>query len=158
MSENKPIKRHEALVSFSKDHHFGLLLAWKIRQGLEKGVSTERISNYVIYIFENDLDKHFIEEEKRLFILLPASDELRKKAEEQHKSIFQQIAKLKEGKALPSELKQLADELDLHFRFEERELFNHLQQTVPQAGLDEISTRLQNDSRKIDDAWKDIFW
>ena len=30
-----PIKRHDALKHFSRDHHFGLLLVWKIREGVK---------------------------------------------------------------------------------------------------------------------------
>lgn len=30
------MKRNENIVLLSRDHHFGLLCAWKIRQGLKK--------------------------------------------------------------------------------------------------------------------------
>ena len=46
-----PIKRHQALVSIFKDYHFGLLLVWKIWEGLHKAVSAERVSNYVLFFF-----------------------------------------------------------------------------------------------------------
>ena len=54
MKTNSPIKRHQALVSFSKDHHFGLLLVWKIKQGLNNAVFLELISNYILYCFAQD--------------------------------------------------------------------------------------------------------
>src|SRR5690348_675147 len=158
MSDSNPIKRYKALVSFSKDHHFGLLLSWKIRQGIDKGVSSERISNYVLYFFENDLHKHFDEEEKMLFALLPSQDVLRKKAEAQHQSIYQLVKTIKANKDQQSVLKQLADVLEEHLRFEERELFNHIQQQVPPAELEKVSSRVPNDSRKIEDGWTDVFW
>lgn len=158
MSDSNPIKRHKALVSFSKDHHFGLLLSWKIRQGIDKGVSAERISNYVLYFFENELQKHFNEEEKMLFALLPSHDALRKKAEAQHQSIYQLVKTIKANKNQQPVLKQLADVLEEHLRFEERELFNHIQQKVPPAELEKVSSRVPNDSRKIEDSWTDVFW
>lgn len=68
MKDQAPIKRHQAIISFSKDHHFGLLLVWKIRQGLEKAVNAERISKYVVYFFKEDLEKHFKDEELLLFV------------------------------------------------------------------------------------------
>ena len=68
MKNQTPIKRHQAVVSFSKDHHFGLLLVWKIRQGLGKSVNAERISKYVVYFFKEDLEKHFKDEELLLFV------------------------------------------------------------------------------------------
>ena len=67
MKDHAPIKRHQALVSFSKEHHFGLLLVWKIRQGLANAVSAERISRYVLFFFNEDLKFHFREEEELLF-------------------------------------------------------------------------------------------
>ena len=33
-----PIKRSEYLKPLSRDHHQGLLLCWKIRTGLKKGI------------------------------------------------------------------------------------------------------------------------
>lgn len=158
MKQAKPINRHDAIVSFSKDHHFGLLLGWKIRNGSKNGVAPERISDYVIYFFDKDLEKHFKEEEDLLFTMLPASDVLRKKAEAQHLSIYQLVKKIRANKHQQSLLLQLADELENHIRFEERELFNHLQETVSAAQLDNISTRIPNNSRAIEDGWKDIFW
>lgn len=77
MKEHTPIKRHQAIVSFSKDHHFGLLLVWKIRQGLKNAVNAERISSYLLYFFKEDLEKHFKEEEEFLFSKLPVDDDLR---------------------------------------------------------------------------------
>lgn len=158
MNNSKPIKRHHALVSFSKDHHFGLLLGWKIRQGIEKGVAPERISNYVLYFFDNDLKKHFNEEESLLFSLLPLNDKMRKKAEDQHRSIYQFIENIRSSKDQPKVLMQLASALEEHIRFEERELFNHIQQRVSIIDLEKISSRVSNNGRAIEDAWKDAFW
>lgn len=158
MKSGKPIKRHDAIVSFSKDHHFGLLLGWKIRSGFEKGISPERISNYVLYFFDKDLEKHFKEEEELLFKLLPPSDILRKKAEDQHRSIFRLVENIRANKNQPPVLLQLSNELKEHIRFEERELFNHIQHQVSDAELAKLSSRIPNDSREVEDSWKDIFW
>lgn len=158
MKKDKPIKRHHAIVSFSKDHHFGLLLSWKIRSGCEKGVSSERISNYVLYFFDKDLVNHFKEEEELLFTLLPSSDTLKNKAAKQHRSIFKLVENIRTNKNQASGLIQLADELEDHIRFEERELFNHIQQHVSDAELEKISSRIPNNSRTIEDNWTDIFW
>lgn len=158
MKDSKPINRHKALVSFSKDHHFGLLLGWKISQGLEKGISPERISNYVLYIFDNDLSRLFKEEATLLFSLLPLNDPLREKAEIQQGSLFQLIESIRTNKYQPQVLKQLSAELEEHIRFLERELFNHLQEQVISAEFENISSRLSNSSRTIEDAWQDIFW
>ncbi|CDF79955.1 hypothetical protein BN863_22430 [Formosa agariphila KMM 3901] len=36
MTDKKPLKRHKSLQPLSRDHHHGLLLAWKIRADLRK--------------------------------------------------------------------------------------------------------------------------
>lgn len=158
MKNQAPIKRHQAIVSFSKDHHFGLLLVWKIRQGLTKNVSPERISKYVLYFFSEDLEKHFKEEEQLLFSKLPANDMLRKQAEGDHLAIYELVAAIGKKKDDATLLNQLADELEKHIRFEERELFNHLQDIIEPAYLETIANRFPNSSKEIDEKWEDVFW
>jgi len=41
MEKTNPIKRNEAIAELSRDHHFALLLVWKIREGLKKAVKPE---------------------------------------------------------------------------------------------------------------------
>ena len=83
----KPLKRHPALVPLSQDHHFGLLLSWKIRQGFKRGIDRRRIMNYVDYFVNNHLEEHFQNEENHLFSYLAKNDLLRKEAEGQHESL-----------------------------------------------------------------------
>ncbi len=158
MKNQAPIKRHQAIVSFSKDHHFGLLLVWKIRQGLNQAVNPERISNYVTFFFKEDLEKHFREEEQLLFSKLPPDDVLRKQAEKDHQTIDKLVAAIGEKKNDAVLLKQLADALEKHIRFEERELFNHLQENITASDLAVIAKRFSNSSKETDEKWEDIFW
>ncbi len=158
MKDQIPIKRHQAIVSFSKDHHFGLLLVWKIRQGLEKAVNAERISKYVVYFFKEDLQRHFKDEEQLLFCKLPVDDALRKRAEEEHQSIYDLVTAIDENKNDANLLNQLENELEKHIRFEERELFNHLQTKITPAGLELIEKRISNNGKTIDEKWEDVFW
>ncbi|MBS1653348.1 MAG: hemerythrin domain-containing protein [Bacteroidetes bacterium] len=158
MKDNIPIKRHPAIASFSKDHHFGLLLAWKIRQGIENYISPERISNYVIYSFDNDLKKHFSEEEELLFSKLPARNRLRQKAEADHKSILLILSEIKKDKSDTTLLNKIANEVEINIRFEERELFSYLQTSIPEKELEGIISRTPDNGRQIDDQWKDVFW
>jgi len=158
MENHKPLKRHQAIVSFSKDHHFGLLLVWKIRQGLKKSVNPERISNYVTFFYKEDLEKHFDEEEKLLFSKLAIDDQLRKRAEIDHLAIYALAAAVEQRKDDPVLLKHLADTLEEHIRFEERELFNHLQKSMSATELRIVESRFSNNSKAIEEKWKDVFW
>lgn len=157
MKDHTPLKRHQAIVSFSRDHHFGLLLVWKIRQGLNKAVTAERISNYVLFFFKEDIEKHFREEEQLLFCILPVDDVLRKQGEADHQTIYRLIAAIEEKKDDTTLLSQLADELEKHIRFEERELFNHLQNNSRADDLEAIANRSSNNSKAIDEKWEDVF-
>jgi len=158
MKYHMPLKRHQAIVSFSKDHHFGLLLVWKIRHGLNSAVDPRRISNYVIYFFKEDLAKHFREEEQFLFSKLADNDVLRKQAEAEHLVIYDLIAAIEENKYDAILLKQLADKLEKHIRFEERQLFIHLQNTISSAELESLENRFSNNSKAIEEKWEDVFW
>lgn len=157
MNQHVPIKRHPSLVSFSKEHHFGLLLIWKIRQGLRTGVNAKRIGSYVLFFFNEDLKTHFKEEEEILFTQLPINDELRRQAEIEHQEIYHLVKVLTEAGYDESLLRQFADTLEKHIRFEERVLFNHLQNQISPQVLEEISSRLSN-SVDLDIRWKDNFW
>ncbi|MDR3714561.1 MAG: hypothetical protein P4L51_17240 [Puia sp.] len=158
MKKHAPIKRHQALVSFSKDHHFGLLLVWKIRQGLQNAVTAERISNYLLYSFNEQLALHFKEEEESLFCQLSSEDILRKTAEEDHKAIYNLVAAISVSKDDPGQLDQFATKLEKHIRFEERELFIHLQNKMATVELEKIADRLSNSSTAADNDWEDKFW
>ena len=67
---SEPIKRNEALVQLSRDHHYGLLLCWKIREGIKRRIEPQRIKNYVDWFWLHHLEQHFEIEEKYLFPIL----------------------------------------------------------------------------------------
>ncbi len=158
MEGTKPIKRSAAIVEFSKDHHFALLLVWKIREGFKKSIEPARITRYAIHFYDTDLAFHFKEEEDLLFNKLPSDNQLRIQAESDHKKIKQLINDLKKNTEDKDLLQVFADTLEKHIRFEERELFNYLQQNISEKDLNEIASALQNRAHETDAAWEDMFW
>lgn len=152
-----PIKRHPAIVELSKDHHFGLLLSWKIRKGDELHVPVDRVIRYVIHEFETDLEHHFREEEELMFNKMPAGDTMRIRAEEEHKLIRSYIAQMKEDNSEKA-LNDFSKLLENHIRFEERELFNHIQETFSSEQLTEISDQIKIRRRPEKGMWNDNFW
>ncbi len=158
MKEAKPIKRSSALVEFSKDHHFGLLLVWKIRQGLKNNIELDRLSRYILYYFENDLKCHFEEEEKLLFEKLNEQSELRKQAEADHAIIFQLVEEIKQNNTDSKLIGQFADKLEAHIRFEERELFNYIQVCLNENELVDITKQFFRRVYDVDKSWHDDFW
>lgn len=158
-TKKKPLKRHPALVPLSKDHHFGLLLCWKIRTGLGKDIAPERISAYVQYFFDDHLLQHFSEEENYVFSLLHAHDEKRKKAEKQHQTLNLLRERLEtEPWQLRSLLQLIEKELETHIRFEERELFTYMQEKLSDEQLVILEQQLEEIHDPVTEQWDDEFW
>jgi hemerythrin-like domain-containing protein len=158
MEYRQPIKRHEALVPFSRDHHYSLLLVWKIRHGMRHSLQPERISDYVVFFFTEDLQHHFKEEEKFLFSRLPAKDKLRIRAEKEHKQIYELYSRIGKNRGDISLLKQFADLLESHIRYEEITLYEHLQNNVPEEILSDILIHSIKQTHDVDSRWADKFW
>lgn len=158
MTVNAPIKRHDSLVPFSRDHHFGLLLVWKIKQGLNRQVDPVRISNYVRYYFQGDIFPHFKEEETHLFSMLENDDPLRLRAEEEHTNLRNLLKQLENDAANTNLLVEIARSLAEHIRFEERELFDYMQKIVSADQLQLIHSHEGKESRDADSKWDDHFW
>ncbi len=159
MIKTKPIKRSPALVQFSKDHHFALLLIWKIRQGLAFGIEPQRINNYIIFFFTSYLEEHFKEEEELLFVHLDTNNGSGIIADEDHKAIREIASKIKshpENKTISIEF---VDRLEKHIRFEERELFHDLQNALDESQLNSIAKKMEAlQPDQIEDNWEDFFW
>jgi len=154
----KPITRSEHIKRLSREHHFSLLFCWKIRQGLKTNVPGERIRKYVHYFWQQHLQPHFQDEEKILFV--PIADRHVQRAINEHKSIRQQIEHLsnypenKERKTLA----KIADMVDEHVRYEERELFPHLERKLSKEQLEKIGKLIQQHHSSLPDLYEDQFW
>lgn len=155
----KPLKRHPALIPLSKDHHFGLLLCWKIRTGIRKAIQPERIVQYVVYFYKNHLVSHFEEEEKHIFTLLDEKDEKRKKAERQHRRIVRLINNLSlDPERVKVTLGQIEEVLETHIRFEERDLFPYFQGCVDASSLEHLRKKIEEIHEAKPESWEDEFW
>lgn len=154
--KTKPIKRNKNLVVLSKDHHFGLLACWKVRQGINKEIEPDKIRKYILYFWDNHLDQHFQDEERLLF----DKNEKTTEALQQHQAIRDHIQLIRNAPIInPPQLNDWADLLDKHIRFEERELFPYLEQILPEERLKEIGQALlESHQEPMKDAWDDTFW
>lgn len=153
-----PIKRSKALVEYSREHHFGLLLIWKIREGLKKNIELKRITNYLIWFFNQEIELHFKDEEVSLFEKLPLDDTLRKQAFDEHNQIYQLIVNLQKDSENVLLLKEFADSLESHIRFEERILFNHIEKYLTDKELKHLEMSHRKSEKNIDEKWEDWFW
>jgi len=148
-----PIKRNEFLKPISREHHFGLLLCWKIRTGLTKNVAVSRIKNYADWYYQEHLLPHFDLEEKHVFTILGEENELVKKALSDHrrlKRLFESHIDLEKNLSL------IEDELESHIRFEERVLFNKIQEIASDEQLQSLK-EIHKKGGFVDNI-KDPFW
>lgn len=149
----EPLKRSKALQSLSREHHYGLLLCWKIRSGLKKSVDIERIKVYTDWFFKNSLSKHFNIEEEFVFKLLGNNHEYVKKALADHRRLTRLF---EDTKNIEKSLNQLEEELEKHIRFEERVLFPEIQKTASEHEI-ELIMKIHSEESYYED-WGDEFW
>ncbi len=155
--EQKPIKRNEHILQHSKDHHFTLLFCWKIRQGIKRGVDAERIKKYVQHFWQQNMVAHFREEEDILFA--PLKDEKVQRAIEEHEQIKEQVNAVLQssGEEASKQLILIANLVDKHVRYEERELYPHLEKMLTYAQLENIGIHLL-ETPVLKDDYADEFW
>lgn len=149
----KPLKRHKALQPLSREHHHGLLLAWKIRAGFNKKVDVDRIKVYADWFFKTHLIPHFEVEETHIFTILGNNNDLVKRALSDHRRLnrlFEQTDDLEKNLSL------IEEELDKHIRFEERILFPEIQKAATEAQFAHIERIHQ--SEPFEDKLDDEFW
>ena len=155
--KNQPIKRSSYVVALSRDHHTGLLFCWKIKEGLKKGTSPDRIANYARFFWEEHLKEHFQEEEILLFN--QHDNELTRRGKAEHRSLENHFRMIAEGRLQEPNYFAFAEQLIAHIRFEERELFPYLEKAlaVPVlAAIEEILFKLHR--RPFEDNYPDEFW
>lgn len=149
------MKRNENIIPLSKDHHFGLLCSWKIRQGLKKEIEISRIKDYILYFWDHHLKKHFSEEEEILFLNL--EDEYTLRIQREHQQIKDIVSQISSSENT-SLISGFADLLEQHIRFEEREWFPHLEEKLETSVLKKIGKELNDIHTEEKDDYQDEFW
>ncbi len=149
----EPIKRHKSLHPLSHDHHEGLVLCFRISAGLNKGTEADRMNKYADWFYHNHLLQHFETEEKLIFPLLGMEHELIQQALNEHKKLNEIFSRT--NKTVDS-LKEISVLLEAHIRFEERILFNKIQEATTEEILKDIHIKTSSETCSI--MWSDEFW
>ncbi len=155
MNKTHPIKRIDALQPLSHDHHHGLLLSWKIRTGFKRRIDPARIKKYADWVFTKQLLPHFEIEEKYVFPILGEHNELAKRALAEHRKLKRLFLSKTD---IEKKLVLIEEKLEGHIRFEERILFNEVQQVASPAELDRIASVHTPSATVSDEEWNDEFW
>jgi len=154
-----PAKRHPSLIPLSHDHHHGLVLAFRLREGLPRSrqpaESPQEQAADAVRFFHHNLVAHFRAEEEVLFPAIrarvPHAVPMLDTLVAEHGEMRAQVEYLAQG--LPDEvtlqtrLKAFADLLERHIRREERELF-----PLYEAHISEVdAARIGKDIARITD-------
>lgn len=150
----KPLKRHVALQPLSREHHHGLLLSWKIREGLKYNIEPERIKKYTDWFWKNHLQQHFEFEENHIFPILGETDKMVKRAKKEHSRLRRLFTTPKQS--IEINLSLIEEELVGHIRFEERVLFNEIQKIANEEQFATLEKMHQETSNV--EGWVDEFW
>ncbi len=146
------MKRHPALYQLSHDHHQGLILAQQLKKDAPryKGLPStlDRKKDYAISFYNNELVKHFEDEEKILFPSAIKSDDeiasLVKEVISEHRKIESLINDLKKNDDVVGLLDELGRLLENHIRKEERKLFPKMEETLSEKELIVIGEKLSS--------------
>ena len=155
--ETNPIKRSVQLAPLSREHHDGLLFAWKIKQGMENNTPLEMLRKYSMWYWRHHIKPHFYQEEKILIPHMPADHPMAIRLKEEHDHIRELVLGLDE-QADKRSLKILCDLLNHHIRFEERELFVYLENLLSTEKLDEVYKELEKHPLKSEEWKEEEFW
>jgi iron-sulfur cluster repair protein YtfE (RIC family) len=150
------MKRHPSLHPLSREHHMALMLAQGVREGgLPKLAELlpddpQELARHVLEEFERALAPHFAREEQVLAPALegrdPAIDALLVRMRDEHRRLHELIDTVRhthgDGDAIRSALTAFAEALIDHVRFEERELFERMQESFEESLLDDLAARL----------------
>ena len=128
-------KRHPSLVPLSREHHHGLLLAFRIKQGLPKTRqphdSPQEQAADAVRFFQESLAPHFAAEADILFPAIrnmpPEVHPLLDQLIQEHTAIQSLVEQIDQQPADAAQLANLlssfGDLLERHIRCEERQLF-----------------------------------
>lgn len=136
--KNPPIHRHDALSPFSRDHYVGLVQARHLIRAADAD-DDERHHAIAEFIdaWRNDILIHFEDEERLLLLLMNDADQQRMLAEHRQLAELESNVRAQREQVSPDPevLRETGELLERHIRWEERELFNRLQDQAGQAAL-----------------------
>jgi len=144
------MKRIEQLRALSDDHHTALVLARRclqVAQG-KSSLSVETFWEGVLSAFASHLEPHFQIEESALLPALESIEEFGHVA--RVRADHARLRALRDTEPVTGELvAEFGRLLESHVRFEEREVFEHDQDRLPEAALQQISKACESTPRSV---------
>ena len=132
------MKRLQALIPLSHDHHHALVDARRLRRAAARDDDPSGAALAFVRFFRTSSVPHFREEEEALFPLVIDVEEARAllvQALLDHQHLHALVAALEAGGDVRATMRELGERLEAHVRLEERQLFPLIEQ-VAAAALD----------------------
>lgn len=141
--ETPPIVRHDALVPLSRDHYVGLVHAHRLMKAAPKDrVARHKALADFLEAWRTEIEPHFRDEE-RLLTPLIAGEEDRRQLLDEHAAIEraadQAVTERRAVDPDPGFVERLGRELEQHIRWEERVLFNRVQEHASERQLEDLA-------------------
>lgn len=145
------MKRHPALTPLSREHHGALILARLLQNNAPayKGLpaDTEGKANYAFKFYQENLIKHFEDEEKALKLVKGVNSVLDLLVEaifSEHQELHLLFQSITNHADKAAHLDELGKKLETHVRKEERELFPLIQETCSDVLMTAIDQSLSS--------------
>lgn len=137
------MKRHPSLKKLSSDHHQGLVYSKKLISSAGKTeAEAEEIFVMFAKFFNGELQDHFTEEENHLTPYFE-NNPLIERMQTEHKNMKAAFDALNTpGTNLREGLAAIGKMLNDHIRFEEKELFPMIENTLGESELEEINKKM----------------
>lgn len=154
------LKRSEALQPLSRQHHNGLLFCLLLQKGVKKNADTNVMREFIQSFWYKDLQHHFELEETYLDPLksrYPALTAGLQRMINEHydlKNIINEISLNPTYECID----ELRLKLDAHIRYEERELFSLIEQTITAQQKHAIGKILEKEKDENCSNYPTRFW
>ncbi|MDP3468647.1 MAG: hemerythrin domain-containing protein [Daejeonella sp.] len=140
------MKRHEALIPLSRDHHGTLILARLLRSDAPpyKGLPLDSIgkAEYAMKHYREELLEHFEQEEKMIPMLKGINvtlDNLLASMKAEHQELHSLFNSININQELSSQLDRLGRTIESHVRKEDREIFPLIQECCTEEVLNKLA-------------------
>ncbi len=157
------MKRSYALETLSWEHHNGLVLAFRLEQGIQHQVAFQELKKYLLHVWQTALQSHFTIEE--IYLIVPDFPESiaplvnRMLADHQKLlTLVEQIKGLNKKTELLTVIEQFCETLKNHIRFEERELYPAIEKNLSKNRARTLGNKLHELHKPIDMSWPWEFW
>ncbi|HEY1061077.1 MAG TPA: hemerythrin domain-containing protein [Daejeonella sp.] len=140
------MKRHEALIPLSRDHHGTLILARLLRSDAPpyKGLphDAEGKAEYALKHYREELLEHFEQEEKMIPVLMginPSLDSLLACMRTEHQELHSLFNSINPDQELSTQLDVIGRALESHVRKEDRVIFPLIQESCTEEVLNKLA-------------------